>query len=139
MANYNAVARTNYFQVKDLAAFRQALAPFALEIVAKGHEGEPQAGELVAVLSNDEGGWPSSYYDEEMDDYLDVDLPIVIAEHLADGEVAIGVEVGFEKLRYLVGFAWAINSKGETRQVDLNDAIVEQAKQLGENVTMASY
>lgn len=135
MANYYGFARTNYFHVKDLAAFRAALAPLPIEIVGKGHENEPQAGEPVALLSRDDAGWPSAYWDEEADTDVEVDLPDVIAQHLVDGDVAVAMEIGYEKLRYLIGYGWAVNSKGETRAVNLEDSILELAKQLGTQVT----
>lgn len=138
MANYVGFARTNYFHVKDLAALKAELAPISVEVVGKGIGGGTQVEEaedgLVCILSHDEGGWPSEYLDDD-DEIVEIDLPNVIAKHLVDGEVAVSMEVGYENLRYLVGYAWAINSKGETRAVNLEDSILELAKQLGPHVT----
>ena len=55
--------------------------------------------------------------------------------------VAIFIDAGSEKLRYIHGCAVAINSKGESVRIMLND-IYELAKQLTEhpeNITEATY
>lgn len=62
----------------------------------------------------------------------------IVARHLIDGDVAVFQEVGSEKMRYVGGVSVAVNSKGETVRVDLDD-IYEKAKALGENVTVAAY
>lgn len=61
-----------------------------------------------------------------------------IAGHLAHGSVAIVREIGYEKMRHLVGYTVAINSRGETIEVSL-DQIYEDAKRLGEHITACEY
>lgn len=138
MANYYGFARTNYFHVKDLPAFKAELAPIAVEVVDKGIDARLQREDaedgLICVLSHDDGGWPSEYLNDN-DEIIEIDIADIIARHMIDDEVAIGMEIGYEKLRYLIGYAWAVNSKGETRSVSLNDSILELAKQLGTHVT----
>ena len=133
MANYLASARSNYFHVKDLPAFTDAISAFELTIV-EGSDGR------VALLVADggEGGWPSFVFDEATDDYIDFDICELLAEHLCDGEVAVLLEVGAEKLRFLAGHAVAVNSKGQRAEVNLND-IYKLAGELGSEVTEASY
>lgn len=62
----------------------------------------------------------------------------LVARHLIDGDVAIFMEVGATKSRYLGGVALAVNSKGETRRIDLDD-IYAKAAEIGTTVTHASY
>ncbi len=133
MANYYASARSNYFRVKDLAAFRAAMTPLSVEVV--GNDDDPQQ---VALLSDDEAGWPSGYWDEASDTDVEVDVAELVAGHLADGWVAVFMEAGHEKLRYVAGCATAINAAGQVRQIRLDD-IYGLAKQLGPNVTLAEY
>jgi hypothetical protein len=135
MANYYGAARSNYFAVKDETAFRASLPMHLTVVTNKPEPGEPQR---FALLSDepDGGGWPASVYDEDTDDYVDIDVAVFVSEHLADGEVAVFMEAGAEKLRYIVGHAVAINGAGETRTVNLND-IYELARELGPNVTEA--
>ncbi len=78
----------------------------------------------IALFSD--GGWPS--LDEEIvADRLELedDEPApaehasvvdLVGSHLIEGEVAIFMEVGFEKMRVFGGTAIAINSAGETRR-----------------------
>jgi hypothetical protein len=133
MANDIGHARSSYFEVKDLDAFRAAMEPLEVEVVT--NDDHP---EQVALLSDAEGGWPSDYYDEEADDNVEVDLVALVSEHLAEGWVAVFMEAGRQKLRYLYGHAVAVNASGEIRQVSLND-IYSLATQLGPNVTRAEY
>ena len=48
------------------------------------------------------------------------------------------MEAGAEKLRYISGFAFAFNNKGEEITIRLSD-IYERAKDLGTNITAAEY
>jgi hypothetical protein len=129
MSHYVAVARSNYFNVRDVDALVDAL-PDCIELV-KGDR--PATRGLVALLSRGDGGWPTSIYDEDSDEDVEIDVARIVAAHLVDGSVAILEEVGFEKLRYLVGYATAVNAAGETRTVSLTD-LEELAKQLGDQV-----
>ena len=132
MANFYASARTNYFKVKDNEAFlnalenipdievcRQHIPPYNAEgIVPKDFD---YGGYAILVADGDYGGFPSQFYDDENDVEIEIDLADLIAEHLVDGEVAILMECGAEKLRYVTGWAEAINSKGERMSISLND------------------
>jgi hypothetical protein len=133
MADDHGYARTSYFQVKDRAAFAAAMARLEVEVVISDEHPEQ-----VALLSNEESGWPTDYWDEDGDTEVEVDLVSLVSEHLADGWVAVFMEVGHQKLRYLFGNAVAINASGETRQVDLTD-IYRLAAQLGPSLTHATY
>jgi len=137
MANYHANCRTNYFKVKDDEAFLAAM----LEI--PGIEVEQNNDDGFVILGNDAdgAGWPTYSYDEEDDNETEIDLPLIVSEHLIDGEVAIFMESGAEKLRYIIGFAEAINSKGERESVSIRD-IYSKARKLTDrpmDVTPAEY
>jgi len=152
MANYYGSARTNYFKVKDMEAFDKALEnvpdievvrenipPYSAEGIVP--EGFDFGGVGVLVSDGDCGGFPSFGFDEETGDDFDIDLGELIADHLADGEVAILMECGAEKLRYVVGWAEAINNKRERRFIQLGD-IYDMAKTLTdrpEDITKAEY
>lgn len=127
MANDTARARSNYFHVKDLDAFREALhaATENIDIQPQG-DADPT---YITLLSSDTdtGGWPSFEYDERTDEYEPIDLPAIIAPHLVDDEVVVLMEVGWQKLRYLFGRAVAFDSTGEIQAVDVDD-IYELAK-----------
>jgi hypothetical protein len=59
---------------------------------------------------SENGGWPSTIWDDALDDAsegAEFDVYDFVAGHLADGEVAILMSCGAEKLRYLTGAAEA--------------------------------
>ena len=134
MANYYASSRSNYFNVKDADAFKAAMANFGDVEVITDKDGR------YGVLSqhSDNGTWPSYFFDDITDEETEVDFFSFVADHLADDEVAIFMEAGAEKLRYICGYAVAVNNKGETRMIALSN-IYDLAKELGSNVTMAEY
>ena len=138
MANYIASARSNYFRVKDIDAFLTAM-----ERVPDVYVETDKDGSVVLTVQNsDWGGWPSYYYDDENGiEEEDFDIAELVSEHLEEDSVAILMEVGAEKLRYVVGYAVAINSKGEREDISLMD-IYELAAGLTnkpENVTNCEY
>lgn len=138
MANYYGTTRTNYFAVKDGAAFEKELEDFPVQIISQtGEDGVTRYGFLDSNV--DGAGLDWSYWDHDTDDSVEIDWLGILAKHLADGEVAIIMEVGAEKYRYLVGTAIAVNNKGETREVDLNKDIARLALELGSNVTSVTY
>lgn len=151
MANYAANARTNKFRVKDVDALVADVARAGISIVEQERPGVPVYGDIELVRRNSQidgservalfasEGWPSFDEDSVADRLgLEEDQPVpdlpdslhmIVSRHLVEGEVAIFVEVGVEKLRYLGGVAVAVNDRGETRRVDLDD-IVELAKEI---------
>lgn len=131
MANYTAYFRSNYFAVKDVAQFQQFCDEFQLEMITKTDAAQTLYGFLN---QGNEGGLPTSRYDEATQDWEDADLLSMLATHLAEDYVAIVMEVGFEKMRYLVGEAHAVNAKGDIISVEL-DEIYERAASLGQKGT----
>ena len=146
MANYYGVGRTNYFAVKDAKAFEAEMADYPVEVITRKDEDGKKVLYGLMDANEDGGGWVWSHYrtltdedgNEEWADF-EIDWTDVFARHLVDGWVAILVETGAEKYRYVSGYALAVNSKGETREINLSRDIDKLAQELGENVTDASY
>ena len=141
MANYYGQGRTNYFAVKDADAFKAEMANYPVEVITDEVDGETLYGLLDA--NPDGGGWDWSYIAELEDEDgeivetdMEIDWPEVFARHLVDGHVAILMETGAEKYRYLIGYALAVNSKGETREVNLSKDIYTLAQELGDKVNL---
>ena len=135
MANYYGQARTNYFQVKDLKAWREEMSDYPVELIeTKDDDGTMRVGFMDA--NQDGGGLDWSWWDFETDDDVEIDWAGILARHLADNEVAILMEVGSEKYRYLTGYALAVNSKGETREINLSKDIYTLAQELGDKVNL---
>lgn len=131
MANYTAYFRSNYFAVKDVAQFQQFCDEFQLEMITKTDDGETLYGFLD---QGNEGGIPATLFNEATQDWEDADLLTALAAHLVEDYVAIVMEVGFEKMRYLVGEAHAVNAKGDIISVEL-DEIYERSAVLGRKGT----
>ncbi|MGB8218677.1 MAG: hypothetical protein WCE94_15370 [Candidatus Methanoperedens sp.] len=136
MSDWYGNSRSNYFRVKDIEKFKVFCARWGVEFIAKSDKPE-----LIGFLGRSEYGGLPSYLTEEAQDgemrELDSDdFYKELAEQLKDGEVAVLVESGAQKLAYISGISIAVNSKGETLSVDIND-IYEKAKTLGENITKA--
>ncbi len=141
MANYYATARSNYFAVKDETAFREWAARLGLHILEPTHrdkvaDGIPRYG--ITPGDGDGSGWPTMRYNEETDDYDDTDVSEQLSAHLANDEVAILMEVGNEKLRYVSGSAVAVNNQGKSVFHNLG-TIYQKARRLGKNITLAEY
>jgi hypothetical protein len=137
MANYYGQARTNYFQVKDLKAWRDELSNYPVELIEqKLDDGTIKVGFMDA--NPDGGGLDWQLYDEEGNE-TEIDWTDVLARHLSDNEVAIIMETGAEKYRYMSGWALAVNNKKETREISLAKDIYTLAQELGDNVTGATY
>lgn len=134
MANYYGTSRSNYFKVKDTEAFIAEMSELNVEVW--NDRDDERVG--IYVEDGDSNTWPNDKYNEETQDYDDIEMTKVVAGHLVEGEVAILEEIGAEKLRYLCGYALAVNSKGETREVSLSN-IVDLARELGPNVIDPSY
>ena len=116
MANWYGSARSNFVRVADLAALKNALAPFDIQVQA-----HPERPEYVYFSGSlDSGGWPASGLDAGGNE---IDFAPVnhICPHLKKGEVLIMVEVGAEKLGYLTGYAVALTTDGRTVALDIRD------------------
>lgn len=135
MANYYESARTNYFLVKDIDAFKEELKDVtSLNIYVERKSDK----DYVCLLSESENGFAFDYYDDSLEDYIEIDWEGIFKKHLQDDSVAIIIGSGAEKLRYIRGYAFAFNSKGETKFLSLDD-IYEMAKPLGSDIQKAEY
>ena len=112
MSNWYGTCRSNYFHVKSVDEFTTWLAQFPDAVLINDTEGR------VGFYSNGEGYIPTIEYDGDGEPIpLDLDLHT----HLAPNEVAIIMEAGAEKARYVTGFTLAIHSSGERITINLND------------------
>jgi len=138
MANYVGYARSNYFRVRDEAAFLCWVETLA-GVVARREDGNPERF-VILVEDGDDGGWPDRRYHEGVGDEEEIDLHTELAGHLAEGEVAVLEEVGAERLRYLVGYAVAVNHRGEKLAVSIDDIYAKlRAAGWATDVSTATY
>ena len=84
MSNYCATARSSYFKVKDVEAFKNWCRSREIEPI-DGNAADNKAG-LVAMISAtpDGDGWPGSRVNEEGEG-VEIDLAAELSAHLEDG------------------------------------------------------
>jgi hypothetical protein len=134
MANYIATVRSNYFAVKDPDAWDEFCDKYEFENIMTWNS-ERQINLYGFMFDAGGTGLPTHFWDEKEEEYIELDFVADLAQHLEEDEVAIVIEIGREKLRFLGGFAIAVNAKGEQRQVELGE-IYLLAEELGKNVTL---
>lgn len=137
MANYEASARTNYVKVSDLDGLKSALEPFQLTLIESSEEG------YYCLLCEYEGGWSEVIYNDEDED-VTFDFLEHVMPYVEVGQVLVSQEVGYEKLRYLVGVSAAFIRRADNSvdSISINlDEIYDLAKKkFGvEHVTTATY
>jgi hypothetical protein len=143
MANWDGTSRSNYFRVKEPAAFRAAIEAIGdVEVVERAvDEGAPFFAVMPSSMS-DSGDWPDQRYNEETDDYEDIGFFGIVAGHLVEGEIAVFQTIGAEKRHYLTGVAVAVNHEGTTISVSLDDIYEKAANAFGipqGDITLAQY
>jgi hypothetical protein len=112
MANWYGKSRSNYFQVKDRAAFDALMELYEVEVIEKD-------GGVGFLARTEFGTIPTREAEEEGDD--PISLADEIADHLAENQVCVIMEAGAEKLCYVSGFATAISWTGESVNISLDD------------------
>jgi hypothetical protein len=115
MANWYGSARSNYFRVKDKDTFLKWADGRGIGVFKN-----EDSRDLFAIFGDEsrgDGSWPS--YDVEGD--TEIDLVAELAQHLPKGQIAVLMEIGAEKLRYLTGVAIAVNHKGRVVELTLSD------------------
>lgn len=122
MSNYYCAARMNYFRVDPAkqAAFDAFITKYKINVVTE----DTDTGRVACLPGEwtDSGEFPS--YDADLEDEgknPEIDFIGTIATFLAPGSVAIIVEAGHDKLRYVQGYAVAIDHTGRTVEVSTND------------------
>jgi hypothetical protein len=129
MADWWGHSRSNYFEVKDREQFQVWIDGIdELEILAE-EDGR------VAIYGDSYGGWPTTLDDEG----TEFDLPLELSAHLADGEIAVLLEGGAEKLRYITGAAVAVNSSGDRIVLSLSDIYERAEAAFGQRPSDATY
>ena len=127
--------RSNYFRVRSPRNFRRFCRRYGLQVISD---------DLRERLQNRRYGFisdeaiPTGRTDAK-GEWIETDFLGELSKHLVRGEVAVVMEVGSEKMRYLIGYACAVNWKGERIQLALTD-IYRRAKQtFGIEPTAAEY
>lgn len=102
MADWQGMARSNYFAVKDAGAFAAWLATI------DGITVEPSDNDESRFMVWSAEGWPSSRNDE--DDIIDIDFVDELLDQVAHGEVVLLIEANHDKARFVGGTALALRA-----------------------------
>lgn len=152
MANWRGAFRTNYFKVKDVAAFEAwvesllsedevdilrkedkvgfgAYGPIPYDRTLTEEEFQNLPAEVSEYLSDD------ATYTDAYPESDGIDILAELASHLQEGEIAIITEAGYEKLRYVSGVATAIDHTGKI----IAQQNLDLAPLLPEGVSLPSY
>lgn len=136
MANWIGSARTNYFRVKDVEAFKTWAAATSLAVFE-------QDGRCAVYSEDEHGGWPEIVFDNDTTDaHRDFDIVYELAQHVVEGEIVVCLEVGAEKLRYITGdaIAFRVTAAGIERvSIALRDIYQIAADRWGERPNEAEY
>ncbi len=122
VATYYGQGRTNTFAVRDVDAVKAALADYEIEVIERGDS-------QVTLLANSEDGDFSVWtFDDEGDTEDSVFIPDMIADHLQDGQIAVFVHSGWEKMRYMSAWGLAVHSDGRQIRISVDDIYAIAAK-----------
>ena len=113
MAEYYADCRSNYVRAKNPKRFKELLSEYELQII------EDDQGRIGFISQYAEG--IPRHMDDEGYTEMWVDDDPRIPKLMAEGEVLVIIEVGRESMRYLRGYATAVNWDGRACHVSLDD------------------
>lgn len=131
MANYCCTVRTNYFHVKDEDKFRDLMSRvYGCEDEIQLWERKDRNGKttfgfgvyggIAGLRSADDEDEDDNAYDEFLDG---------LRECVADNDAIIIMEVGNEKMRYVVGAAEIITSK-KCEYIELSELAAQKAEEM---------
>jgi hypothetical protein len=116
------MSRSNYFQVKDEAAFRKWAKSLELAVITDAE------GRFGFYSETEDGGFPEVRFSEDREEMEDLDLPAELAAHLDETSIAVLMEVGHEKARYGSGYAVALNHEDKRVALVLSDIYTKAAE-----------
>lgn len=125
-------ARTNYFKVRNKRKFERWTRKLNLEIM---DDVDNPGAVALNTLYREHGTWP----DLDPKTHKEIDFVAQLAGHLAPGQVAILMEIGFEKMCYLAGYATAVNDKGERIDIALYDIYKIAQEKFNVDISAAEY
>lgn len=120
MANYYGKGRTNTFRVNDVDALKVALEGTEFVVSERPEQG---IGAVIITAADSDGAgcWGQLVTTDEDDEPEELFVPDMIAAHLQDGQVAVFVHAGSEKLCYVSAYSIAVHSSGQQVRIDIND------------------
>ena len=140
MADWYGSYRSNYFKVKNKKKFKDFVKEINEELIEKDIDGEKHFG-IMCGTYNGFGSLPSLSVDPDTKD-TDISVDVFfnkVSQHLQKDQIAIFMEVGQEKMRYLTGCAIAINAKGEILSCSIYDIYKQIAEKWSVETSLCEY
>jgi len=131
MANYYETARTNYFQVKDLEKFEKWVEQFGNPSVEKGYHNND--GKICLLWGDD--GYQDWGYDEDHEE-TNESFRDGVGDFLMKDSILVVMGAGNEKMRYVQGWAYAVNHKGECESISIDEIYGMAEQRWGDDVTI---
>ena len=135
MADYIAQMRSNYFQVKNAKQFQAFCQQYHLEVITEDDKAPADNQRYGCMV---EGSIPTGRY-QTNGNWIETDFLRELSRHLVKGEVAILMEVGSEKMRYLIGYACAVNAAGQFIEISLTEIYSQAERTFGVAPSRAEY
>ncbi|MCG3148189.1 MAG: hypothetical protein PCFJNLEI_01632 [Verrucomicrobiae bacterium] len=132
MADYIAQSRSNYFRVRNARSYRRFAARYNLTVIHTEQHGKHRYGFLS------EESIPTGRADAK-GEWIETDFLQELSRQLTRGDVAVVMEIGSEKQRYLIGYAAAIDARGRRIQVALSDIYRRCEETFGVTPTLVEY
>ena len=138
MANWQGIARTNYFNVTDPEAFKARMAEIGSVTVAEDVNGTfaliAENGNWPDHIEHDVGGDDEVFIEDEA-----VDIVNEVVSFLRPDSIVVFTEAGYEGERYVSGQSLAYNANGEYIEVNLSDIYDLAKAKWGIEPTRAEY
>lgn len=119
MASYVCAIRTNYFRVTEEEKFRNLIDEFLSGSCEVFTRTDVNSNKLVGFGSDENINWPED----------DTGFVSGLQECLAEDDSIIVLEVGHEKLRYLIGAATII-TRSSIETIDLTSLAISKAAEM---------
>ena len=119
MASYVCAIRTNYFRVTEEEKFRNLIDEFLSGSCEVFRRTDVNSNKLVGFGSDENINWPED----------DTGFVSGLQECLAEDDSIIVLEVGHEKLRYLIGAATII-TRSSIETIDLTSLAISKAAEM---------
>lgn len=116
MADAYFLSRSNYFRVKSPAKFRKFAKTYGLDLWQE--DGTFGIGPIRPGHGPSTDGYFPSHHPVTN---REINFPKQLSRHLKEGEIAILMIIGWEKLCWVTGWAIAINSNGDCIRTQLED------------------
>jgi hypothetical protein len=136
MANYYATIRTNYFSVTDEEKFRRIIGSCSAEDDILIFDSEDGTGKVGFACMGSIYGIPPTEDEDDTESDLDAFYDALQAI-IAEDDAIIITEVGYEKLRCLIGHCTVI-TWNEIQYIDVRNKAVELAGTLLNNKSFST-